>query len=158
MKKVMGKSVLIYLFAAALLLAQVSAFAADTVKDELSNKYKEGKDICSAVKNTILEGQSSKEVTKTGILMGHEACLVIRCALEAKGELEQVIAGALEAGTTSDVCSRCAINAGADPAAVAKALQTGLGYSAPPGLALQPVEASPPAGNTNGGNMSPSGF
>ena len=32
--------------------------------------------------------------------MGHDACLVVRCAIQAKGDLEQVITGALEGGAT----------------------------------------------------------
>ncbi len=158
MKSALIKPVLIALFAVSLMFSQSPVFAGDTLKDILSKKYQEQKDICPVVKNTILEGQSSKDVTKTGILLGYDACLVIRCAIEAKGELDQVIAGALEAGTTSDVCSRCAINAGADPAAVAKALETGLGYSPPMGAGLAPVEIGQPGGNTNGGKLSPSGF
>jgi hypothetical protein len=158
MKSGITKPVLIALFAISLLLAQSPAFAGDTLKDIISKKYHEEKDICPVVKETILEGQSSKDCTKTSIQLGHDACLVIRCAIEAKGQVDQVIAGALEAGATSDVCSRCAINAGADPAAVAKALETGLGYSLPLAAGLEPVEIGLPGGNRSGGNLSPSGF
>jgi hypothetical protein len=149
---------LVVSFASLFLVAQSPAFAEDTLKDMISKQFHKEKDICPVVKNAILEGQASKDVTKTSILLGYDACLVIRCAIEAKGQIDQVIAGALEAGTTSDVCSRCAIDAGADPAAVAKALQTGLGYSSPLAAAPEPIGTGLPGGNTGGGKMSPSGF
>jgi len=158
MKSRIITSVLIISFASLFLVAQSLAFAGDTLKDMISKEFQKEKDICPVVKETILEGQSSKDCTKTSIQLGHDACLVIRCAIEAKGQIDQVIAGALEAGTTSDVCSRCAINAGADPAAVAKALETGLGYSSPLAAGPEPVEIGLPGGNRTGGKLSPSGF
>jgi hypothetical protein len=158
MKSRIITSVLIISFASLFLVAQSLAFAGDTLKDMISKEFQKEKDICPVVKETILEGQSSKDCTKTSIQLGHDACLVIRCAIEAKGQIDQVIAGALEAGTTSDVCSRCAINAGADPAAVAKALETGLGYSSPLAAGPEPVEIGLPGGNRSGGKLSPSGF
>jgi hypothetical protein len=151
-------SALITMVASLILLAQIPAFAGDTLKDIISKKYHEEKDICPVVKETILDGQSSKECTKTSIQLGHDACLVIRCAIEAKAQVAEVIAGAMEAGATSDVCSRCAINAGVDPVAVAKALETGLGYSSPLAAAPEPVEIGLPGGSRSGGNLSPSGF
>ncbi len=96
-------------------LAQGSVFAGEDLRDLLSRKYKEEKDICKVVKKAIKDGLNTKEVTRDCIEMGHDACLVIRCAIEAKGNLDQIISGALDAGTTSDVCSRCAVDAGADP-------------------------------------------
>jgi hypothetical protein len=157
MKSYVIKTVMLALFAASLLLPIRPAFAADALKDMISKQFQQQKDICPVVKNAILEGQSPKDVTKISILLGHDACLVIRCAIEAKGQMDQVIAGALEAGTTSDVCSRCAIDAGADPLAVAKVLETA-GYSAPPVAGLEPVEIGVPGGGGNGRTLSPSGF
>jgi hypothetical protein len=145
-------------FASLFLVAQSPAFAEDTLKDMISKEFHKEKDICPVVKKAIIEGQASRDVTKTSILLGHDACLVIRCAIEAKGQIDQVIAGALEAGTTSDVCSRCAIDAGADPAAVAKALETGLGYASPLAAAPEPIGTELPGGNSSGGKISPSGF
>lgn len=158
MKSRIITSVLVTLFASLFLVAQSPAYAEDTLKDVISKEFHKEKDICPVVKNAILEGQASRDVTKTSILLGHDACLVIRCAIEAKGQIDQVIAGALEAGTTSDVCSRCAIDAGADPAAVARALATGLGYSSPLAAAPEPIGTGLPGGNRSGGKMSPSGF
>jgi hypothetical protein len=149
---------LVVSFASLFLVAQNPVFAEDTLKDMISKEFHKEKDICPVVKEAILEGQASRDVTKASILLGHDACLVIRCAIEAKGQIDQVIAGAREAGTTSDVCSRCAINAGADPAAVAKALDTGLGYSSPLAAAPEPIGTGLPGGNSGGGKISPSGF
>ena len=134
------------------------AFAEDMLKDDINNSFKQTKDICSVVKKVLSEGWNTKDVTKDCIQLGHDACLVIRCAIEGNGNLDQIIAGALEAGTTSDVCSRCAIQAGADPKDVAKALETGLGYSSPMAAALNPVGISLPGGRPAGRNISSSGF
>jgi hypothetical protein len=158
MKSRIATAVLVVLFASLFLIVQSPAFAEDTLKDMISKEFHKEKDICPVVKNAITEGQSSRDVTKTSILLGHDACLVIRCAIEARGQIDQVIAGALEAGTTSDVCSRCAIDAGADPAVVAKALETGLGYSSPVAAAPEPIGTGLPGGNSGGGKISPSGF
>ncbi|MEW6052673.1 MAG: hypothetical protein AB1552_02635 [Nitrospirota bacterium] len=147
-------------FLAAVMLALSTFYAGslgaeETLRDVLARKFNENKDICKVVKNAISEGLNTKEVVKTCILMGHDACLVVKCGIEAEGSLEQIITGALEAGTTSDVCSRCAIEAGIDPGAVAEILETGLGYS--PALAggLTPVEIGLPGGAPGGGTLSP---
>ena len=128
------------------------------VKDGVDKKYKETKDICTVVKKFLSDGMNTKEITKASIQLGHDACLVVRCAIEANGSLDQIITGALEAGATSDVCSRCALEAGADPAAVAKALETGLGYSTPLGAGLTPIDVKLPGGEPGGGTLSSSGF
>jgi hypothetical protein len=133
-------------------------FAQETLKDKLTRQYKEEKDICPVVKKNIREGLSPKEITKSCIQLGHDACLVVRCGVEANGNLEQIITGAIEAGTTSDVCSRCAMNAGADPKAIAAILETGLGYSPVSEGGLTPIETSLPGGNKPGGVMSSSSF
>jgi hypothetical protein len=138
-------------------LCSLPAFADENLKERMTNKLKEEKDVCKVVKKTILEGVHVKEVTKTGIEAGYDACLVIRCAIEAEGNLEHIILGALEAGTTSDVCSRCAVDAGAAPADIAKVLETGLGYS-PLAAGLAPVEIGLPGGNRGGGMLSPESF
>lgn len=136
-------------------LIHYSVFAEETIKDTLTKKYNQEKDICKVVKQTLTAGMNTKEVTKASIQLGHDACLVVRCAIEANGSLEQIITGALEAGTSSDVCSRCAIEAGADPAAVAKALEKGLGYSPPLAAGLPRIEIGLPGGNRGSGTISP---
>ena len=153
-----SRIIAVVLIVLSFLIGQSYVFAQDALTDTISKRFQKEKDICPVVKAAILEGQGSKDVTKTSILLGHDACLVIRCAIEGNGQVDQVIAGAMEAGTTSDVCSRCAIDAGADPAAVAKALQGGLGYSAPLAAAPEAIGTGLPGGNNSGAKMSPSGF
>jgi hypothetical protein len=151
-------SFLVVFLVSLFLAAQSPVFAGDALKDIISKKYREQKDICPVIKETILEGQSSKDCTKVSIQLGHDACLVIKCAIEAKGQIDQVIAGAVEAGVTSDVSSRCAVDAGADAAAVAQALQSGLGYSPPLAAAPESIDTGLPGGNNSGAKLSPSGF
>jgi hypothetical protein len=150
--------IFIVLFGSLFLFGQSLVFAQDPLKDIISKRFQKEKDICPVVKSAILEGQGSRDVTKTSILLGHDACLVIRCAIEAKGQVDQVMAGAMEAGTTSDVCSRCAIDAGADPAAVARALESGFGHLPPIAAAPEAIDTGFPGGNNSGAKMSPSGF
>jgi len=142
---------------ALLLLVGNTVFADQPPKDPFSKKYMEAKDVCSLVKQVLREGMNAKEVTKRSIELGHEACLVIRCAVEGNGSLPLIIAGALEAGATSDVCSKCAIDAGADPKDVAQALETGLGYT-PAAAGLNPINVNVPGGEPAGGVLSSSGF
>jgi hypothetical protein len=153
-----ARTVLIFIaimFISISVLMNSPAFAEETLKQVISDKYEKEKDICKVVKQTIKEGMNTKEITKTCIMMGHDACLVVRCAIDADASLEQIINGALEAGTTPDVCSKCAIDAGADPVAVAKILETGLGYP-PVAIGLSPIEIGLPGGNKGGGSLSPS--
>ena len=131
---------------------------AESLKDMLTKQFQKEKDICVVVKENIGQGLSAKEITRACIGMGHDACLVVRCAVEAKGNLEQIITGALEAGTSSDVCSRCAMNAGADARELSRILETGLGYSPASGGGLTPVEIGLPGGNRSGGVISSSTF
>jgi hypothetical protein len=135
-----------------------AVFAQDTVKDTVAKEYKEVKDICPAVKQVLKNGLDTKETVKSSIELGHDACLVVRCAIEGGGNVEQVIVGALAAGATSDVCSRCAIEAGASPAEVAKALETGLGYSPPLAAGLPSIEIGLPGDARGGGVLSPATF
>jgi hypothetical protein len=157
-KKMKKCIAIIGLIAALIVSLGTVAFAEETVKDAVDKKYKETKDIRTVIINLLSEGMNTKEVTKSSILLGHDACLVVKCAIEANGSLEQIITGALEAGATSDVCSRCALEAGADPTAVARALDTGLGYSTPLGAGLTPIEVKMPGGEPGKGTLSSSGF
>ncbi len=155
MKRLKGIIMLLFLF---VFCCTLSAFADDTMKTNVQKKYKETKDICNTVKSLLSEGMNTKEVTKACIELGHDACLVVRCAIDANGTLEQIITGALEAGVTSDVCSRCAIEAGVDPEVLAKAFETGLGYTPPLGAGLTPIEIGIPGSTPGGGYISSSGF
>lgn len=158
MKRAILKFAIFSILISSFLMINTVVFAEDSLKDVLTSKLKEEKDVCVIVKQSIAEGLDTKEVTKIFIDLGHDACLVIRCAVEGNGDLAQIINGALEAGATSDVCSRCAIDAGADPVEVARVLETGLGYSPPLAAGLTPIEIGLPGGNPGGGVISPSSF
>jgi hypothetical protein len=138
-----------------LMVLNSAVAAEETVREILTKQYTTEKDICVVVKNGIKNGLDTKEVTKAAILMGHDACLVVRCAIEADGVLEQIINGALEAGTTKDVCAKCAVIAGADPIEVARIIEAG---PAPLAVGLSPIELGLPGGDTGGGFLSPKGF
>lgn len=144
------------LITALMLSVGIAAYAEETVKNNVIKSYQETRDICFSVKNLLGNRVDTKEVTKASIELGHDACLVVRCAIEANGSLDQIITGALEAGATSDVCSRCAIEAGVDPADVARVLEKSLGY--PIASALTPTDIHIPVGEPGGGFVSPSGF
>jgi hypothetical protein len=149
-------------FGALLMASGLTSHASD-IKTVITQRLSLSGDICSAVKTSMNEGNNTKETVKIAILMGHGACYcqVIQCALNAGGSLEQIIFGGIEAGISSDVLSRCAIDAGAQPADVARVLRRGdppgLGYSDPPVPGVTPV----PTG-FNGGTpkvyLSPSRF
>lgn len=115
------------------------------VKTVITQQLSLSKDICSAVKTSISEGNNTKETVKIAINMGHGACycLVMKCSFDVGASLEQIIFGAMEAGISSDVISRCAVDAGARPADVARVLRRGdppgLGYSDPPITGVTPV-------------------
>jgi len=123
-------------------------YAGETLKDILTKRYQEEKDICAVVKEAIRKGINAKEVTKICIEMGHNACLVVRCAVEGKGNLEQIIIGALEAGATPDVFSRCTLDAGAEAREIARILEP----------ELSPAEIGLAGGSSGGGLISPSSF
>jgi hypothetical protein len=133
---------------ATLLFAPSSLFAQDTLKDLIVKNYKETKDISLVVKKLIKEGVDTKDVVMKSIQLGHDACLVIRSAIEAEGNMDQIIAGALAGGATADVCSRCMIDAGIDPARVALAFETGLSQ----------IDMALPGHTRGGGFVSPHSF
>ena len=153
------KKIGIIILAAYLVLSFCSLVLADgTLKDDISKNFRETRDICPVVKKFLSEGWNTRDVTKDCIQLGHDACQVVRCAIEGNGNLQQILTGALEAGATSDVCSRCAIEAGVDAKDVAKALETGLGYSSPMAAAINPVGINLPGGSPACRNISSSGF
>jgi hypothetical protein len=133
---------------ATFLFAPSALFAEDTVKDLIVKNYKETKDISLVVKKLIKEGVETKDVVMKSIQLGHDACLVIRSAIEAEGNIDQIIAGALAGGATADVCSRCMIEAGIDPARVALAFETGPSQ----------IDMALPGHTRGGGFVSPHSF
>jgi len=106
-----------------LLILSNSSFAEKAMRNMISVKFSEQRDICLVVRSLIQEGKYTKEVVKTTIEMGYSACLVTKCAIEAGGNLEDIINGAIEAGATSDVIARCTIDAGGNPEEVARILE-----------------------------------
>ena len=119
--------------------------SSQTFKDMLSGNAGNGS-VCSSVKQAVE--------------LGHNACLVIKCAVMSGGNLEDVINGATDAGVTSDVVARCCIDAGAGTGEVAKSLarvnlpglcyglgysEEGLGYSEPAQPITMPdIPSEPP--------------
>jgi hypothetical protein len=105
-------------------------------------------------------------VVSTSIQLGNSVCHVIKCAIEGSGEdLTPVVAGAMEAGSTPDVVSRCCIEAGAKPATVARTLQAqapqnvaGSPGQSVPGYEPVPADPVPATGPNPGGTISPSSF
>jgi hypothetical protein len=136
----------------------VNQASAAPLKDVMSQRYEKEKDIGPVVVSCIKEGMNTREVVKTAIDMGHSACYVVKSSLGGGGGLEETIFGAIDAGATTDVCSRCAIEGGAYPQDVAKVLeQQGLAYTTA-GTSLTPISVAPPGGNSGGKNLSPSTF
>lgn len=135
----------------------VPAFSAEEaplmdIEKTLSEKLSRGEDLCKSIKTLVSEGYT-RETVMHSVKMGHSVCLVIKCALEGKGDLKEVIRGAMDAGTSSDVISRCALEAGAEP----EKIREGLGYM-PPELQEPAAIETGPGGEPGGGVISPSTF
>ncbi len=136
-----------------------SVFGAEARGDLFSGINSGDNEVCRLIKDNISRGVDAKSVTKTNIQLGHNACYVIKCAIDGGGLLRMVITGAMEAGTTSDVITKCCVYAGAEPGMIAQILQSegeGLGYS-PPADELIPM-APAPRGTTPRRFISPSSF
>jgi hypothetical protein len=151
---------LIYIVVSLLLIAYLAHAEAPPVKNMLSvDKAKEA-EICNAIQKTIKDGFKTKEVVKTGIQLGHRACLVIRCAIEGGGDLKEVVTGAIEAGATPAVVARCSVDAGADPKEVGGFIMLAgfpdVCYFEPQILGEEEMNAPPYGENTEGGFLSPS--
>ncbi|MBM4145854.1 MAG: hypothetical protein FJ240_06220 [Nitrospira sp.] len=110
------------------------------------------------MKKTIKEGLNTKDIVKTGIQLGYSACLVIKCAIMAEGNLKDIVYGAIEGGAPPEVVARCATDAGAEAKEVAQHISSaglpGLCYVQPE--KLETMEIRVPGGNPGGGYLSPS--
>jgi len=115
--------------------------------------------LCGQIQDKMKTNQEIREIVKTSIRMGYNACGVIRCAVKGDGEVSQVIAGAIDAGSPKDIASQCIFQACAKDVAVilSNMAESGLGYSLPeePEFIVTPVTSV-----TKGGALflSPSGF
>jgi hypothetical protein len=155
---IMGKCVMksLCLCAVFLLFASIS-FAQEPIREKLTLNNPKEKDICTAVKKTIKDGLNTKDTVKTGIQLGYSACLIIKCAIMAEGNLKDIVYGAIEGGTPPEVVARCATDAGAEPKDVAQCISSagspGLCYVQPE--KLETMEIWVPGGNPGGGYLSP---
>jgi hypothetical protein len=100
---------------------------------EANRLFESNNNLCSIMKSDIAKGLDPRKVIRDKIRGGNNACSAIQCAIASGTDLRQVFAGAKEAGITSDILSRCSLNACVDPARVASVEQDigvyGLGYS-----------------------------
>jgi hypothetical protein len=114
--------------------------------------------ICGQIQDKIKNKQETREIVKTSIQRGYDACGVIRCAVKSGGEVSQAIAGAIDAGSTKDIASRCILEACAKDVAVilSNMAEPGLGYSLPeePEVIISPLTDAA----RGGAFISPSGF
>lgn len=99
---------------ACVLFPATAGFAENSPGDaSLAMHSQKIKAVCAAIGEQVKKSANIKKLVKTSIQMGYAACPIIKCSVEGNGNLEQIITGALEAGVSSDVCSRCALIAGA---------------------------------------------
>ncbi|MCK7514160.1 MAG: hypothetical protein MZV70_65870 [Desulfobacterales bacterium] len=117
------------------------------------------------MKNDLRRGIDAKAVTKANILLGNNVCFVITCVIDGGADLKRLVAGAVEAGGTPDVISRCCTSAGVKPSSVAQAFQSAARACRPcnsRGGAVPrrgcPVRIAAPAGPPAGKVISPSSF
>jgi hypothetical protein len=151
----------LFLTVLSLLLAAHIAYAeAPPIKNMLSMDKTKEAEVCNAIQKTIQSGFKTKDVVKTGIQLGHRACLVIKCAIEGGGDLKEIVTGAIEAGASPDIVARCCVDAGADPKQVGGFIMiAGLPdvcYFEPQILGEEELDAPPYGENTEGGFLSPS--
>jgi hypothetical protein len=117
----------------AILISLISSPAISQVKDipppdtsiryTLAKELSTGKGVCAVVGDLIRAGMSSAQVVENAILMGHAPCVVVRCAIDAGGELEDVITAAFRADANSEVILTCCILAGIPVDALARILE-----------------------------------
>jgi hypothetical protein len=90
-----------------------TAFAENSAGDSSALRSQKTKAACAAIVENIKKPADIKNLVKTSILMGYAACPIIKCSIEGRGSLEQILTGAIEAGVSPDVVSKCALVAGA---------------------------------------------
>ena len=132
--------------------------ASNSLKTADSINTKKEELLCRYIQDEIKNKREIREFVNTNIQMGNDACSVIKCSVIGGGDLQQVICGALEAGTTKDVVSRCSIDAEADAREVDAILsnisEKGLCNVMPE----KPESIDSHPGGRRGGFLSPSRF
>ena len=109
-------------------LFQGIVFAEDSLKDGIAKKAAANKnDIDPVIKDYLKQGTDPRELVKTCILLGFEACKVANTAIVAGADRQLVIFGALDGGATNDELNRC----------------EGLGYSYDPPASIDPPRNNP---------------
>jgi len=118
----------------------------------------EKENVCKTIHRLIAEGKDTAYVVRTAIEVGASVREVITCAYEGKGGLDLIIAGAMDAGVSPDTITRILLDAGAEPAQVATALEGSesimLGDKSPEDV----IQGLPGGGGSAGITVSPSGF
>jgi hypothetical protein len=123
-------TVVAVLLASVLLIDVPQLSAADQsglIRDVLRQQSDAGQAGCTGVQRALAAGTDARLVVRTAVEIGYNSCQMIRCALEAKVDrenmnlCEKVIRGAVEAAVPVDVISRCSSEV-CDPAAVAAIL------------------------------------
>jgi hypothetical protein len=80
-------------------------------------------ELCAEILNAMKKGVNEYDTVSSFILVGHSPCFVIKCAVEGDGDLMNIIKGALYAGVTPAVITRCALLGGEEPEKLARAIE-----------------------------------
>lgn len=135
-----------------------------TVREIMAESLARGKTICIVVGDMIRAankaGQNiTGEVVENAILLGHPACVVVKCAVEAEGKLEDIVAAAFRVGASSDVIVTCCVDGGAEYAALARVIERlclpGLGYTLPASSQVYVPALVSTLGGGGGASVSP---
>ena len=111
------------------LILQGTVFAAESLKDTIAKKAKENRnDIDPVITYLLKQGVEPRELVKSCIEMGYEACKVATVAIREKADRQMVIFGALDGGATNEQLSLC----------------EGLGYAYDPPASIEGVNPPPP--------------
>jgi hypothetical protein len=128
--KIFGSAMAAAVSLAATMVCAVRSVPAETptslVRETLRQQSAAERSSCTGVQRTIFTGNDATLVVRTAVELGYNSCQVIRCALEGSSSpdtdketlCEKVIRGAVAAGVSPDVISRCSSDV-CDPAAVA---------------------------------------
>lgn len=137
-------------FVVAVFLVPLSARAAEQGAEQ--------ENVCKTIHRLIAEGKDTAYVVRTAIEVGASVREVVTCAYEGKGDLALVIAGAMDAGASPDTITRILLDAGAEPAQVATALEGSENIMLDENSPEDVIKGLPGGGGSAGITISPSGF